>query len=367
MCSPEALQLQALLKDDIQNNGPMRLDRFMGLVLGHPQWGYYMRQDPLGTQGDFTTAPEISQLFGEMIGLWLVDMWMQMGKPSPFLLVEAGPGRGTLMADILRVSKEFRHAAEIHLLEMSPVLKDKQKQSLAQYNVTWHSGLESVPNHAPLLFVANEFFDALPIRQFVHKGADGWFEREVQVNPHHNDEFILSDTPSGSFDPIYDIDIPPAKNDGIIEVSADRADFMKALSRRIKEQSGAGLIVDYGHLKSGYGDTFQALYKHKMVDALSYIGDADLTSHVDFDVLMRVALGQGVHIAGAAEQGKFLKTLGIETRAQILAKHASEQQRQDLQKALHRLTYSGEMGTLFKVTGIYYHAFQLRPAGFNSN
>lgn len=342
----------------------MGLERFMGAVLGHPELGYYMRQDPFGSRGDFTTAPEISQIFGEMIGAWLVDMWMQMGKPSPFILLEAGPGRGTLMADILRVSKEFSAAAKIHLLEMSPVLRQKQRDALGGHDVHWHDDFSSVPDNAPIFFIANEFFDALPFRQFVYNGPSGWAERVVQMKRDEDMAFEFVERDCGSYDPLSEFDIVAPEIGFIFEVSPDRSAFMVALSRRIKAQGGAGLILDYGHLKVGYGDTFQALYRHGYIDPLTHIGDADLTSHVDFAALAKAARESAVMLAGMGEQGDFLNALGIGARAAMLSKNAAGKQQDDIRKALHRLTHSDEMGSLFKVMGIYSHDAQLSPAGF---
>lgn len=364
MCSPEAQALQALLADEITRNGPLGLDRFMGLVLGHPELGYYMRRDPFGQDGDFTTAPEISQIFGEMLGLWLVDVWMQMGRPSPFILLEAGPGRGTLMADILRVSKDFSTAAQVHLLEMSPVLRQKQRENLQNYTVQWHDSLESVPDMAPLFFIANEFFDALPFRQFVYDAAAGWSEYAVTMQGQGGAGFEMIRRNIGAFDPVGDFEISAPEDGSVFEVSADRSEFMAALSRRIRAQGGAALVLDYGHLEPGYGDTFQALHKHQPVHPLSHVGDADLTSHVDFSTLAVAARAQGVTIAGMSGQGAFLNNLGIHIRAERLGRNATDKQRDDIQKALHRLTHSDEMGSLFKVLGIYHYDTQLDPAGF---
>lgn len=363
MSSPDAIQLQKILCDTISREGAIGVDHFMSLVLGHPEYGYYMRRDPFGVQGDFITAPEISQLFGEMIGIWLVDMWMQMGQPEPFILLEAGPGRGTLMADILRVSKEFCAAAQIHLLEMSPVLGKKQKAALGAYKVNWHTGFSSVPDHAPIFFVANEFFDALPFRQFVYRGLPRWCERKIELDSNYKFTFVEHDC--GSFDPVAGLNLSLPEIGKVVEISSERAEFMAQLARKIKVQNGAGLIIDYGHKFSGYGNTFQALYKHTKVDVLSHIGDADFTSHVDFAALKNVCTKFDIEVSDIIGQGDFLRNIGIYLRAEHLAKNASAQQRGTLEKSLHRLTYSGEMGTLFKVMGIYSHANTLNPAGFN--
>jgi len=334
--------LKDIIKNKILEDGPMTVGQFMGLALGHPEYGYYMKADPLGRGGDFTTAPEVSQLFGEMIGVWVADVWIQMGRPKEFILLECGPGRGTLMADMLRATKKvegFHGALRVHLLEMSPALKEKQAETLSAYNPQWHEVLSDVPEGCPVIVIGNEFLDALPFQQFV-KVDEGEVERMIALD---GDEFIFV----------------PAEGE-IFEASVERDKFVRDVCRRLKNQGGAALFVDYGHMKSAAGDTFQAVKSHEYVDVLSDIGMADLTSHVDFEALGKA--GDTV-VCGPVTQGAFLSALGIEMRAAMLKQKASEQQAETIEKGLHRLIVSDQMGTLFKVIG-FTDGRSVNPAGF---
>jgi NADH dehydrogenase [ubiquinone] 1 alpha subcomplex assembly factor 7 len=360
--------LQKYLIDHIQAHGPIDVGQFMSMALGHPEFGYYMKKDPFGRGGDFTTAPEVSQMFGEMIGVWCADVWMQMGSPKKFSLLECGPGRGTLMADIMRATKGvdgFHKAAHVHLLEISPVLKAIQKQTLcharegghpdnkegqtpACAGVTWHESLETVPDNQPIIIVANEFLDALPFRQFV-KLKSGWAERVV------TQDFKFGLKPAANA--FIPKEFQNAKEGVIYESAPARIAFVKNISELLKKNTGAALMIDYGHEKSGLGDTFQAIYKHKYTDVLEHIGDADLTSHVDFEALKQAA---DVNVHGPVEQGAFLKDMGIEIRAEILASRADPA---EILNALKRLSDSGQMGSLFKVMGLSYGQ-AVTPSGF---
>ncbi len=310
----------------IVQNGPIDVGTFMTLAIGH----YYSTRDPFGAKGDFTTAPEISQMFGEMIGAFLADAWIKMGSPSPVLLAEAGPGRGTLMADICRATKKvpgFHDAIRIHLIEMSPVLIERQRESLKDYDVVWADRLENLPGEIPLLFVANEFLDALPIRQFQFQDG-AWFERLVGFD---GEKFTFGLAPAPH-------SLPGGKKGDVFETAPAREGFVKELAARIRAQGGAALLVDYGHDRHGPGDTLQAVKNHQYVDVLSNIGEADLTSHVDFESLARAA--EGVAVYGPVGQGDFLKALGIELRAERLNQPV----------ALERLTV--QMGQLFRVMAL---------------
>lgn len=321
----------------ILQNGPIDVGTFMTLAIGH----YYSTRDPFGVKGDFTTAPEISQMFGEMIGAFLADSWIKMGSPSPVLLAEAGPGRGTLMADILRATKNvpgFHAAIRIHLIEMSPVLIDRQRGALKDYDVAWTDRLENLPEGLPLLFVANEFLDALPIRQFQFQDG-AWFERLVGFD---GEKFVFGLAPAP-------YPLPGGRAGDVFEIAPQREGFVKGLAARIRAQGGVALLVDYGHDRHGPGDTLQAVKDHQYVDALSHIGEADLTSHVDFESLARAA--EGVAVYGPVGQGNFLKALGIELRAQRLNQPV----------ALERLTV--QMGQLFRVVALC-HDEKIQLAGF---
>jgi NADH dehydrogenase [ubiquinone] 1 alpha subcomplex assembly factor 7 len=350
MMRPMRTPLEHILIDEIIRSGPMCVGRFMETVLSHPQHGYYMTRDPLGRGGDFITAPEVSQMFGEMIGAWAADVWMQMDSPARFVLLECGPGRGTLMADLMRATKNvrgFHEAAKIVLMEISPVLKEKQKQALSSFDVMWCERLGDVPRDVPLILIANEFLDALPFTQMEKKGG-AWQVRAVDFI----DDFYFTTQPS-------DIGIPAqfsgAPEGSIFEFSKEREGFVAEAAARIKAQGGAALLIDYGHSQRGLGDTFQALKGNKKIDVLDFIGDADLTSHVDFEAIVERAKAAGVSVSGPVTQGAFLKALGIDLRAAKLAKPS-------VKNDLHRLVDSSQMGALFKV--IAFHDSKFTSAGF---
>jgi len=333
--------LEQFVKKQIQHSGPLEIGQFMNVALGHPEHGYYMKQDPLGWEGDFTTAPEISQLFGEMMGVWAADAWLALKTPKRFALLECGPGRGTLMADLLRAVKRvpgFLDGAEIHLMEISEHLKAKQQDALSQYEVTWHKTLETVPNDLPLFVIGNEFLDALPFRQFIFLNGV-WKERVVALD---GDDLVFGVKSAG---PIA-ANFPVADLDDIYEVSPAREMFVKAITQRLKAQGGAAILVDYGSITGGFGDTFQAVRGHEHVDVLSHVGDADLTSHVDFSALKRCVGQSPVQLT---TQGDFLRALGIVIRAEVLKKRASREQAKNLESGLQRLIDVNEMGELFKV------------------
>ncbi len=344
------------LKSLIEKNGPLDVGQFMALALGHPQFGYYMKQDPFGAHGDFTTAPEISQMFGEMVAAWILDVWQQMGAPE-LTLLECGPGRGTLMADIMRSLKnvpDFHGKTNIHLMEMSPVLKAMQGGILAAYEPQWHANFETVPSDRPVIVIANEFLDALPVRQLV-KAKSGWDERVVALS---GDEFVFK-----TRNLPFDISVA-AKAGDIFEISPARSLFSTDIVEKMKDcGGGAALLIDYGHVESGVGDTLQALKKHEYVSPLKDVGDADITTHVDFFAAKQAAENAGGKVSGPVEQGEFLKKLGIGHRAETLKIKATDAQKFDIEKALQRLTDSSQMGSLFKVMGITYGQ-NLSLAGF---
>lgn len=350
--------LEKIIKSQIMQSGAMDVGAFMALALGHAEHGYYMKQDPFGRGGDFVTAPEVSQMFGEMIGAWCAQTWMQMGSPERFVLLECGPGRGTLMADALRATKNvsgFHHAMGVHLVEISPVLKARQCEALKGYDVEWYESLDNVPDDCPIIVVANEFFDALPFRQLVY--TDGvWRERVVGEE---SGQLVLGlrDCPK-AFWPKFGV----PKEGNVYEFAPVRESVMDVLLDRIKAHGGAGLFIDYGHAKSAFGDTFQAVYQHEYCNVLDHIGDADLTSHVDFEALGRIAGETGVQVDGVVEQGAFLQMLGIGVRAQALGQAAPDKAK-DIQNDLQRLVNSDQMGSLFKVMGVRY-GFDQKLAGF---
>ncbi len=341
-------KLQAHLVERIWMDGPISIARFMAEAMGHPEWGYYISRDPLGRTGDFITAPEVSQMFGELIGLWCANRWQALGAPNPFNFVELGPGRGTLMADALRAAAAmpgFTRASKIHLVETSPILRGAQQRALANIKVQWHGHIADLPP-GPSIAVANEFFDTLPIRQFQRKD-DGWHERMVAICGEQLrlqlDPAVIPSTPLPKA-------VQSAPRNAIFEVSPARAAAMSELSQHLLEHGGAGLIIDYGHEHSAPGDTLQAMRAHEYVDPLAHPGQADLTAHVDFQALAEATSGAVNH--GPVGQGAFLEQLGITTRAEILQRRATTTQREAINAALHRLTSQDQMGELFKVMAI---------------
>lgn len=341
----------------IAGRGPIGIDDYMALCLGHPEHGYYRTRDPLGRRGDFITAPEISQMFGELIGLWCADYWLRSGRPASVTLVELGPGRGTLMADAHRAAGAipgFLDAVSIHLVETSPVLRAAQAATLNDVPApTWHDELASLPDSGPLLVIANEFFDALPIRQFIRTDR-GWCARRVGLTPEAGTPRFM---PVVDPDPSLDPETPgnPAPNTpigSIIENSPASETITRDLARRISHQGGAALIIDYGHTQSTSGDTLQAVRAHQYADPFDAPGEADLTAHVDFAALARAAQEQGARVHGPVTQGQFLHTLGIEARAARLKARATTPQDREIDLALHRLTAPDQMGRLFKALAL---------------
>ena len=332
--------LEDIIRAEIADRGPMGLDRYMELCLAHPEHGYYMTRDPFGASGDFTTAPEISQMFGELAGLWLAQMWINIGSPEEFNLVELGPGRGTLMADILRVGQGvsgFSEAAQVKLIETSPKLREMQAITLGGAEVGWVNALDELSD-APMLLIANEFFDALPIKQF-QKFGDMWLECKLKSS---DDGFecgpARGDAPSGT----------PIVSDGtIIEACPTAIQITKQIASIISERDGAALIFDYGDV-DGTGVTLQAVQNHSYVEPFKNPGQADLTAHVNFGDLGRAMEPCVGHLT---TQGQFLAGMGIAERAETLC-HASKDAGETIKSALHRLTDPDEMGTLFKAMAI---------------
>ena len=333
--------LATLIHREIEAKGGIPVDRFMELCLSHPEHGYYIKRDPFGAKGDFTTAPEISQMFGEMIGLWLISTWDQLGRPERFNLVELGPGRGTLMADVLRVAKTmsgFLQGAEISLMETSPTLRDAQKETLKDASPKWITSVTELQD-LPTLLIANEFFDALPVKQFQRIG-DVWLERIVKTRDNQL-EFGLRNTQSREHLPIM--------SDGtILERSSIATSLFSQISAQIERSSGAALIFDYGGV-NGSGDTLQAVKDHAFCDPFETPGDADLTVHVDFAQLAGHLNSCQGHLT---TQGQFLTAMGIHERARILGKGRDETRQETIKTALNRLTGEDEMGTLFKTMAV---------------
>lgn len=350
--------LEAEIRRLIKATGPMPVWRFMDLCLTHPQYGYYVGRDPLGREGDFITAPEVSQMFGELLGLWAASVWKAMGAPDSVRLIELGPGRGTLMMDALRAIRivpPFHAACHVHLVEINSVLREKQRAALQDArDVQWHDTIDEVPDGPSIIF-ANEYFDVLPIHQMVRM-ATGWHERVIEIGPGGRLAFGTAAEPT----PHFDMLVPPlvrAAPVGAVFEWRPPAEAMK-LARRVRDFGGAALIIDYGHSRSDAGDTFQAIARHSFTDPLRAPGQADVTAHVDFEALALAAEDAGARVHGPVEQGAFLRRLGIETRAVTLMSKAAPQVSEDIASGLRRLTDSGTggMGSLFKVLGISHPA-----------
>ncbi len=331
----------------IRATGPMSLADYMATCLMDPSHGYYATRDPFGAAGDFTTAPEISQMFGELLGLCLAQSWLDQGAPAPFALAEPGPGRGTLMADLLRATRAvpgFHAAMRLYLVETSPALRKVQATTLGRSDVTWCECAEDLPE-APLFLVANEFFDALPVRQF-QRGESGWHERVVGLAEGRLTLGLGPKTaPADLAHRLAD-----TRPGDIVETCAPAAAIAAQIGARIVAHGGAALIIDYGDWRS-LGDTFQAVAGHAPADPLEAPGAADLTAHVDFEALARAA-APAAHTR-LAPQGVFLDRLGIARRTEALARGLSGAALDSHLAAYRRLTDAQEMGTLFKVLGLY--------------
>jgi NADH dehydrogenase [ubiquinone] 1 alpha subcomplex assembly factor 7 len=350
-----AVALEAEIRRRIEVAGPMPVGQYMSLCLSHPEHGYYMTRDPLGRSGDFTTAPEISQMFGELIGLWAAAAWRSMGSPTNVRLVELGPGRGTLMRDALRAAQsvsDFHAAVSVHLIEVSPALARRQREMLNGFGVPieWHQSLHEVPD-GRLIVIANEFFDALPVYQAV-KLENGWHERVVEINRVGNIAFGASADPIASFEHI----VPPRLRNASVGAYYEwRPDQLALeLGRRLVRDQGAALVIDYGHDESGLGETLQAVGEHAYADPLVAPGVVDLTAHVDFEALAHAVESMGVRTHGPLSQGEFLHRLGIEARAATLKANATQEAINAIDAALERLTGMGrtDMGALFKVIAL---------------
>ncbi|MDP9137556.1 MAG: SAM-dependent methyltransferase [Pseudomonadota bacterium] len=338
--------LEAELLRTIAAGGPLALDRYMALCLGHARHGYYTTREPFGITGDFITAPEITQMFGEMIGVWCAQAFELMGSPEAFDLIELGPGRGTLMADVLRSAKVmpgFLPAARVRLVETSPRLRGLQERTLASWQggLSWHDSLDQI-EAGPGILIANEFFDALPVRQF-RRTQGGWRERVVEAS---EEKLALGWKPSL---------LPPAEQvlesaDGdVVEVRPVASKLAQHISARLAGHPGAALIVDYGHVRSTAGATLQAVRSHRMVCILDRPGESDLTAHVDFEILAKALKSNGARVWAPLTQREFLLGMGLEVRAHALKSVANGAPPSEVDAAVARLSGADQMGELFKV------------------
>jgi SAM-dependent MidA family methyltransferase len=348
------MTLQRRLEALIAANGPMTVADYMAACLHDPQFGYYAARPRLGAEGDFITAPLVSQMFGELIGLWAAETWMRMGSPSPFRLVEMGPGDGTLMSDILRAGRAvpgFLDAADLWLVETSAPLRQAQRARIGAAN--WTESLAAVPDGAPLILIANELLDCLPARQFI-RTETGWAERRVGLGPEGGLMFGLAPVPE-AFRPK---DAPPGS---LLEWSEAVGALGSEVGGRIARDGGAALFVDYGRAEPGYGDTLQALIAHQKLSPLDRPGEADLTVHADFPHFAYAANGAGAEATAILEQGELLRRLGIEERAAAL-QAARPDKAEAIRRQLARLVEADQMGSLFKAVAI--HAEGLEVPGF---
>ncbi len=353
---------EVFLQKEILREGGLSIGSFMSHALCHPDFGYYQVNDPFGVSGDFITAPEVSQMFGEVIGAWIADLWIQMGQPQAFNLIECGPGRGTLMADILRAVKGvdgFHDAARLYLLENSPGLRQKQCESLSDYDPKWCQSVKEVEANAPSIIIGNEFLDALPIEQLI-RIEKGWQQRIVHHDPENGFVFGLREAPKDllSFLPSKTI------SDQYYEVSPQRRSFMNECADHIKAHKGALLFLDYGHASRHYGDTLQAIKEHDYASPLKDIGSCDITAHVDFEAIFDALTEKGMHVLPVVTQRHFLCSLGIEHRAKALYSYALKTgSAVTVDADLKRLIGQDQMGCLFKVLGAFY-GFNYQAVGF---
>jgi NADH dehydrogenase [ubiquinone] 1 alpha subcomplex assembly factor 7 len=358
--------LEAEIRRRIEAAGAMPVGEYMALCLTDPKHGYYTTRDPLGSRGDFITAPEVSQMFGELIGLWMAAVWKQMGAPEHVRIVELGPGRGTMMNDALRAAQvvpAFLDAVVLHLVEISPALRAQQQRALEGLpaQMFWHAALDEVPK-GPVIVVANEFFDALPVNQAV-KTERGWFERLIEIDSVGNLAFTVAPDPLPHFEAL----LPPAVRAApALSIFEWRNDTMAMeLGRRIAGEDGTALVIDYGHVAGDVGDTFQGVAQHAYVDPLIAPGNIDLTAHVDFQALARAVESMGANAFGPLEQAQFLRRLGIETRADKLKAKASPVAAAEINSALARLIGQSRtgMGRLFKAAAFAHPSVGV-PPGF---
>ena len=339
--------LKDILMRQIRAQGPISIAEYMTQCLLHPRHGYYSTRDPFGARGDFTTAPEISQMFGEMLGLLVAQVWLDQGRPAPFTLAELGPGRGTLMADILRATEQvegFHQALRLHLVEASPVLRDIQTTRLRAYEPQFHDTADTLPEH-PLFVIANEFFDALPIRQFL-RTETGWAERMVGCDGANLCFGLSPETHPTQLAHRLDNTQPGH----MVEICPAIAPIIAALRARILAHGGLALIIDYGDWRSR-GDTLQALRGQSYDDPLAHPGESDLSAHVDFEALALTAAP--LEATNMTPQGVLLERLGITARAKTLANRLSGDALEAHIAAHRRLTHPQEMGHLFKSLALY--------------
>jgi len=349
-------------------HGPMSVATFFHLAVSGRTDSYYASRDPIGPGGDFITSPEISQVFGECIGAWCIDVWEQLGSPAAFNLVELGPGRGTLMSDILRsgrVRPGFVRGVRVSLVESSPHLMEVQRQNLSASeanSIGWYSVIDEVPEGLPTIVVSNEFFDALPARQFIRSGGK-WLERVIALDT--QDRLVFGASPEADYSALIPARVRDASERSIYEYCEPAWRMACSIAERLRRDQGVVIAIDYGHAGPAVGETLQAVRNHAVVDVLSEPGDTDLTFHVDFDLLARGFASAGIHVWPLVDQRAFLLETGALERTEALLRRSNDAQAAQLRRALTRLTAPDAMGTLFKVICATFPA-TLKPAGFYS-
>lgn len=332
--------------------------QFMEIALSSNEHGYYTNNDPIGEKGDFITAPEVSQLFGEMIGVKLASFWHESGRPNEFVLVELGPGRGTLMADLLRATKNvtgFHQAMRIYMLEVSKPLMAKQRLIANQHSnlrFSWISSLNELPDK-PIYLVANEFFDALPVNQYV-KNRHEWYEVLVAIAPENGDYRLIEALLEAKKNQLLNEEYPKAKHRSYVEISTKSIEIMRDIAGKIAKNRGIGVIIDYGYyqnnlLREHFNATIQSVKDHQYNPLLNFVGSADITAHVDFFALKNAALARGVEVEEIITQGEFLQHMGIMVRAELLKQKAGVKIKEEIDSAVERLVSPEQMGSLFKV------------------
>lgn len=352
--SPIEKKLRAL----VEEHGPISVSEFIEACLYDPEYGYYITRPAIGAEADFITAPEISQIFGELLGIWAITTWKQMGKPIPFDLIELGPGRGTLMADLLRAARsdeDFTKAVRVHLLESNYELVGQQRKKLSKYEAKWYTRFEELPQTGQFILIANEFLDALPIRQFVKK-EDGWKERKIGLR---DDTWCFYASDSADAEHIVPKRLQDEEAGTLFEHRPLAIQIVQDISERLERTKSAALFIDYGSEKTGTGDTLQAVHKHEHCRIFDHIGEADLTSHVDFETLIRAA---GDLIPYLTSQGQFLVRLGLKARSDMLIE-SNPGEAETIRSAIDRLVNPKKMGTLFKVCVLQNKGLSV-PLGF---
>jgi NADH dehydrogenase [ubiquinone] 1 alpha subcomplex assembly factor 7 len=337
------------LRERITREGPISVANYMQACLGDEREGYYTSRQPIGASGDFITSPEVSQIFGELLGLWAAAIWQSMGEPKSIVVAELGPGRGTLLADAARAWRSVKHFAgsvSLTLVETSPVLREIQRKTLhaAHQPIQWCEAIDEVPRGRPLVVLASEFIDALPIRQLVRRGSI-WRERCVGLGPQGSLIFVEGDI-------VHEDTLPAAPDGEILEMRPATAPLLAALAARASEAPLTALFIDYGHAKSGIGDTMQAVRRHRYADPLALPGETDVTAHVDFAALKHDAEALGLRAYGAMPQGEFLLRLGLSERRDRLLEAARPEQRELIASGAARLVDPSQMGILFKVLAL---------------